>query len=87
MTDVSDYYVVMRLSGPEARVVLAKGSPFDVHPRSFDVGACAQTRFANASILLRLVGEAPTFDIQVRWSFAPYLWDYLVDASREYEIP
>jgi len=85
VTDVSDYSVVMRLAGPEARNVLAKGSPFDVHARVFAVGACAQTRFANASILLRLVDDEPTFDIQVRWSFAPYFWDYLVDAAKEFE--
>jgi len=84
VTDVSDYYVVIRLSGDKAREVLAKGTPFDVHPRVFGAGACAQTCFGHASILLHCVDDAPVFDIQVRWSFAEYLWRYLVDSASEY---
>lgn len=87
VTDVSDYYFVLRLSGDKAREVLSKGTPFDVHPRVFGVGACAQTCFGHASILLHCVDDAPVFDIQVRWSFAEYLWRYLVDSAREYQEP
>lgn len=83
VTDVTDYYLVIRMRGERARAVLAKGTPFDVHPRVFLPGRCAQTRYGHASILLHCVDEAPTYDIQVRWSFAEYLWDYLVDGSRE----
>jgi sarcosine oxidase subunit gamma len=84
VTDVSDYYVVIRMSGEKAREVLSKGTPFDVHPRAFKPGACAQTCFGHASILLHCLDDAPTFDIQVRWSFAEYIWRYLVDGAGEY---
>ena len=82
--DVSDYYVVIRLTGDKAREVLSKGTPFDVHPAAFGPGDCAQTCFGHASILLHCVDLSPVFDIQVRWSFAEYLWMYLVEAAREY---
>ena len=84
VTDVSDYYFVIRLSGDKAREVLSKGTPFDVRPGEFDTGACAQTCFGHASVLLHCIDDAPTFDIQVRWSFAEYIWRYLVDGAREY---
>lgn len=84
VTDVTDYYAVIRLSGAKAREVLAKGTPFDVHPKIFTRGECAQTCFAHASILLHCVDDSPIFDLQVRWSFAEYLWQYLLDAAREY---
>lgn len=84
VTDVTDYYVVIRLSGEKAREVLSKGTPFDVHHTVFQPGQCAQTCFGHASILLHCVDSSPVFDLQVRWSFAEYLWMYLVDAAREY---
>ncbi|MCP5371367.1 MAG: sarcosine oxidase subunit gamma [Hyphomicrobiales bacterium] len=84
VVDVSDYYAVMRLGGPRARDVLAKGCPLDLHPDRFDVDHCAQTRFVASAILLHQVDVGPTYDIQVRWSFADFLWTYLADAMREF---
>ena len=84
VTDVSDYYMVLRLTGDKAREVLSKGTPFDVHPKVFGPGACAQTCFGHASILLHCADPSPVFDLQVRWSFAEYLWMYLREAAQEY---
>lgn len=75
--DVSDYYTMIRLAGVNARAVLAAGTPFDVHERNFTEGGCVQTRFGNASILLVMQDASPAFDIQVRWSFADYVWRYI----------
>jgi sarcosine oxidase subunit gamma len=83
LVDVSDYYVVMRLSGSRVFEVLAKGTPLDLHPRSFAEGCCAQTRFGHASVLLHKLSE-DTVDLQVRWSFAEYVWLFIVDGTREY---
>lgn len=77
VVDVSDYYTVIRVSGDNARQVLASGTPFDVHPKVFGEGQCAQIRFGNASILLSCQQRAREYDLQVRWSFAEYLWGYL----------
>jgi len=83
VVDVSDYYVVMRLSGTRTREVLSKGTPLDLHPRAFPTGTCAQTRFGHATVLLHKL-EQDVVDLQVRWSFAEYVWSYVVDGTREY---
>lgn len=85
VVDVSDYYVVMRLSGPKCFEVLSKGTPLDLHPRVFTSGSCAQTRFGHAAILLHKV-SGDSVDLQVRWSFAEYVWSYIVDGTREYQV-
>ena len=84
VTNVSDYYLVIRLTGDKARELLAKGTPLDLHPAVFTAGMCAQTCFGHATVLICCRDDASTFDIQVRWSFAEYLWNYLVDGTREY---
>jgi len=51
-TEVTDYTTVLELRGEHAAEALARGCPLDLHPRAFPAGACAQTRFGNASVLL-----------------------------------
>ena len=85
ITDLSDYYLVIRINGAKAREVLGKGTPFDVHKSVFKQGDCAQTCFGHATILLHCVDENSVFDLQVRWSFAEYVWTYLVDGTFEYK--
>ncbi len=82
LVDVSDYYTVLRLDGPDSEGLLNKGCPLDLHLSQFPVETCAQTRLGNASILLDRRGKAPFFDIQVRWSHAEYVWDYLDSAMK-----
>lgn len=82
LVDVSDYYTVLRLEGPDSETLLAKACPLDLHRRQFPAETCAQTRFGNAGILLDRRGKSPCFDIQVRWSYAEYVWDYLVSAMK-----
>ena len=76
--DVSDYYTIIKTSGARAEEALSHGCPLDFRPSAFAPGTCAQTRFRNASILLYKADDAQGFDVQVRWSFAEYLWDYFV---------
>lgn len=80
ITEVSDYYTVIHLTGPQARGVIASASPFDTRADRFKPGDCAQTRFGHASILLWPLDDTPTYGIQVRWSYAQYVYDYLVQS-------
>ena len=64
--------VMVRLSGPRAREVLAKGCTLDLHPRAFKTGECAQTTLAKTSMLIALADDTPAFDIIIRRSFADY---------------
>lgn len=90
VTDLSDGRVALRLAGPSARDVLAKGCPLDLHPRAFKAGMAAQSLLAKASVLIHLVGDrppsGPTFDLYVGRSFAHYLFAWLEDAGREYGV-
>lgn len=79
VTDVSDYYVVIQMRGDNAADVLARACPLDLHPRAFPEGGCAQTVFAHATILLHQVDGG--YDVQVRWTYAQYLWAYFAEAA------
>jgi sarcosine oxidase subunit gamma len=85
LVDISDYYTIIRLEGTVVRDVIAKGCPLDIHPREFAVGQCAGTVFAHATIFLaQMPSDQTCFDIQIRATYAPYLWHYLVDAAKEF---
>jgi len=83
VVDVSANRTTIELSGPHARDVLEKGMSIDLHPRAFGPGQCAQTLLARAQVIVRQVDDAPTYHVLVRGSFAPYLADWLADASKE----
>lgn len=87
--DVSDYYTVIRVSGDKARALLAKGCPLDLHPRAFRPGMCAGSVFHHAALFIAQTAAfdagGATYDVQVRWSFARYMWDYFTDGAREWQ--
>jgi sarcosine oxidase subunit gamma len=86
IADVTSGHTVVRLSGPNAGDVLAKGCTVDIHPRVFSRGQCSQTRIAKAGVILLPADESGAFDIVVRRSFAEYLAMWLADAALEYGL-
>ncbi len=86
VVDTSAGQTVIRLSGPSALDVLARGCALDLHPSVFPPGACAQTMLARAQALLIAVDDTPTFDIIVRRSFAPYVAAWLKDSARDFGL-
>ena len=80
VTDVSDYYTTLQLSGPRSEELINRGCPQDLHTSVFPAGSITQTRFGHASILLDRQTDYSTWHIQVRWTYAEYVWDYLVSA-------
>jgi len=85
VTDVSDYYTVLQLEGPEVITILSKGCPLNMNSYLFPPSSCAQTRFGHASVLLHKLNTVPAFNIQVRWSYTEYVWNYLVSAMSTLE--
>ncbi len=83
VTVVSDHSVAIELSGPGARRILEKGCPLDLHPRAFAAGACGQSRFLRAPVLIAKLDDTPRYLIRTRRSVAEYLWDALEDAFRK----
>lgn len=69
ISDQSDAYVGLRLTGPGVRETLAKLIPIDLHPRAFTIGQVAETIAAHMGVLLWLLEDAadgsPVFDLAV----------------------
>ena len=84
ITDGTGGQTVITLGGPNARDVLAKGCPLDLHPAVFRPGDCAQTLLAKANVTLRCVDDTPSYELIVRRSFTDYAALWLQDASLEY---
>lgn len=79
VTDVSDCSIWLQLGGPDARRILEKGCPLDLHPRSFGEGRCAQSHFLNADILVVNTGDG-RYLLRARRSMSDFLWEILADA-------
>jgi sarcosine oxidase, subunit gamma len=85
--DVSAQRTTLRLSGPDARDVLAKGCSLDLHPTVFTKGSAAQTMLGLAGVVLVALDDAGSdYRILVRSSFARYLADWLIDATEEFGV-
>ncbi|MFI5014126.1 MAG: sarcosine oxidase subunit gamma [Hyphomicrobiales bacterium] len=84
IADQSDGRCVLRLRGPKAREVLAKGVAVDLHPRVFKTGDVALTTVAHLGVQLWQLDEAPTFEIAVFRSLAGSFWSWLAASAAEF---
>jgi sarcosine oxidase, subunit gamma len=74
-------HTTFTLQGPASADLLARGCPLDLHPRAFANGALAQSHIARAPALIRCVQPGQSYEITVRRSFAPYLFQWLCAAG------
>jgi methylglutamate dehydrogenase subunit D len=89
VTDQSDGYAVLRLSGPRVRAVLEKCVSIDLHPHVFAAGCVASTKCAHMGVILwRRDDEAglPMFEIAVFRSFARSLWHFIEESAAEFGL-
>lgn len=82
--DHSSGKVVVRVAGPRARDVLAKGCAIDLDKRAFGPGSAAATEIAHIGCQLWQVDETPTFDLAVNRSIARSFWSWLTASASEY---
>ena len=75
---------VLRLSGPRARAVLAKGLPLDLLERAFKPGDTALSVIGHMGVQVTYVNAAPTYEIVLMRSFAASLWRWLTLSAGEY---
>jgi heterotetrameric sarcosine oxidase gamma subunit len=75
---------VLRLAGPRARDVLAKGCRLDLHPRAWPVGSCAQTPIAQVAVLIHHADDAPSFDLYLASGYAVSLLEWLTGSAAEF---
>ena len=86
VNDVSGGHIALRVTGPDARTVLAKGCTLDLHPRNFGPGQCARTGLGKANILLAADDDAASWTILVARSFADYLCRWLAHTARPHGV-
>ena len=87
VTSLSHSRVRLRVEGPAAPAVLACGISVDLHPRSFAVGAFAQTALHHTGVLLERCAPQ-RYELYVLRTFALSIWEWLLDAAAPtgYEI-
>ena len=83
--DQSDGRVVMRLSGPNVRRILAKGVATDLHPSAFAIGTSSNVLCGHVGVNLARTGENE-FELIVMRSFAETLFDDLRLMGREFDL-
>lgn len=83
VSDQSHGRVVIRMTGPKARAVLAKGTPVDVHPDVFPVGHSALTQMAHVGVHLTRVA-ADSYDLSVFRGFSESFWEWLTEQAEEF---
>lgn len=83
VSDQSHGRVIIRVAGPKARAVLAKGSPVDLHPDEFPVGKSALTQMAHVGVHLTRVG-ADAYDLSVFRGFSESFWEWITEQAEEF---
>lgn len=83
VSDQSHGRVIMRVAGPKARAVLAKGTPVDLHHSVFAIGDSAVTQMAHVGAHLVRTGD-DAFELSVFRGFSANFWDWLTTMSEEF---
>jgi methylglutamate dehydrogenase subunit D len=86
IVDMSDQRIVMRISGPSTRSVLAKGVTIDLHPRMFAPGDTAITSLAHITTQLWQIDDAPTFDLVSPRATARDMFHWLTGSAAEFGL-
>lgn len=84
ISDQSGGRTVLRISGPRARDVLAKGLPIDLHPRAFAAGDAATSTISLMGVQLWQIDDAPTYDIALFRSVSASFWRWLTASAGEF---
>lgn len=90
ISDQSDGYAVLRLSGPKVLNTLAKLMPLDLHPRAFAVGTVAATIAAHIGATLWRLNDtadgSAVFEIAIFRSLAADFWQALTESAAEFGL-
>jgi heterotetrameric sarcosine oxidase gamma subunit len=83
VVDVSHAYMGIEVAGPRAMWCINAFNALDLDPQVFPVGSCTRSLFGKGEIILWRA-ETETFRIEVTRSYAPYVFQCLEEASREF---
>jgi len=79
--DQSGGFAILRLAGPKASAILAKGCRLDLHPSAFQPGSCARTLMAQTPVILHQLDAAPSYDLIVPRTLALSFAEFLIRAA------
>lgn len=87
VTDLSHARIAVRVAGPRAAWVLAKGLALDLHPEAFPPMKVAQSAVHEVGVILRRLAPdklgGDSFDLYVYRGFALSFWEWLTEAAAE----
>ena len=89
VTDVSENRTVIRLTGEKIFILLSKFLTLDLDNNLFNQSCCAQTLFVKVpSLLIRNnnENEIPEIDIFINRSHANYIYNLLVDGTKNLDF-
>jgi len=86
ISEQSDSRAVLRLAGPRARDVLAKGLAIDLHPRAFGPGDAAASAIGLIGAQLWQLDDKPTYEILAPRSLAESFADFIWASAAEYGV-
>ena len=84
ISDQSSGRTVIRVSGPRARDVLAKGLPIDLDPRVFPLGSAATSTISLMGVQLWQADDTRSYDIAVFRSLSESFWRWLAASAAEF---
>jgi len=84
ISDQSGGRTVLRLSGPRARDVLAKGLPIDLDPRAFPLGSAATSVISLMGVQLWQIDDTRSYDLAVFRSLSASFWRWLTASAAEF---
>ncbi len=84
ISDQSGGRTVIRISGPRARDVLAKGLPIDLDPRVFPLGSAATSVISHMGVQLWQTDDMRSYDVAVFRSLSESFWRWLTASAAEY---
>ena len=77
VTDMTDAWSIIDISGEDAVARLAEGCSVDLHDNAFPSGRYALTRLQHPSVIIHRLDDTPRFRILVDRSVAQFLRDWL----------
>ena len=72
VTLVSDHYIVFRLSGEQAAVILQQASSIDSHSSQLAMGQCVRCGFARTRAIIQVIDDM-SYDVFIEATYTPYL--------------
>lgn len=86
VTDITHGRAEIRVIGPKSQELLSKLCGLDFHPSAFPNETAKQSSLAKTPqlIIRRDIGALPAFSIIGTQSLGPYVWDTMMEASREF---